>query len=324
MATSHCIYAGTPLRDDVPSTHPDSRSLEHIIPLSMGGSDDFTTRDVSQAANSRAGSEIDGPLINHMLIAMQRQMLGLTGHSGELPTVQIPISPLVAGSRPGRLDIPPEGEAVPNFPPKVEGSLADAAATGKPLIVEGEVSKARAVAEGLLRQAKAKGLKLASVDGKPLETLEDLLDVGSRSTHDTLHGRLPWDDVFHPLERFALKVSIAYAHTVLGDRFSSSADADRLRRVLWNDKVRWADAGLEGGVGANRLGVATQFNLPARFHVLQLVGNEQGLWALGDLFGKGPFQWALKLSADVGMAVGMPAQRSLLLLDAQTRVVERR
>ena len=52
-----CIYTGKDFNFADPLLRP---SLEHIIPLSLGGSDDFTTKDVSAEANARAGNEIDG------------------------------------------------------------------------------------------------------------------------------------------------------------------------------------------------------------------------------------------------------------------------
>lgn len=59
-----------------------SASLEHVMPLSLGGSDDFTIL-VDRDANSQLGSAVDGALSNDPIVAMMRAKKGATGQSGK-------------------------------------------------------------------------------------------------------------------------------------------------------------------------------------------------------------------------------------------------
>jgi hypothetical protein len=58
----YCIYTG----ENFPET---DRSEEHIVPYAIGGSNQFTTIDVSKKANNDAGSQIDSILINSWFIS---------------------------------------------------------------------------------------------------------------------------------------------------------------------------------------------------------------------------------------------------------------
>ena len=57
-------------------------SVEHVIPLSLGGSDHFTIA-VNRDINSKLGSEIDAVLANDLMILFQRRALNARGHSGK-------------------------------------------------------------------------------------------------------------------------------------------------------------------------------------------------------------------------------------------------
>ena len=63
---------------DLPETELNE---EHIIPLSLGGSNNFVVP-VEAKANSRFGTEIDGPLANDPLIMFARREYNARGHSG--------------------------------------------------------------------------------------------------------------------------------------------------------------------------------------------------------------------------------------------------
>lgn len=59
-------------------------SREHIIPLSLGGVNDFTVG-VCKTFNSEVGSKIDGALANDFFVLSKRSWLGVRGHSGRKP-----------------------------------------------------------------------------------------------------------------------------------------------------------------------------------------------------------------------------------------------
>ena len=69
----YCIYTDKEILKENSNT-------EHIIPLSLGGSNDFTIN-VDKEFNSKVGSEIDGALSNDFIMNMIRSKRGIYGHS---------------------------------------------------------------------------------------------------------------------------------------------------------------------------------------------------------------------------------------------------
>jgi hypothetical protein len=65
---------------------PQETSIEHVIPLALGGHDSFTLP-VCKDFNSKLGSRLDGILANDFLIKMQRNALDVRGHSKKRPVV---------------------------------------------------------------------------------------------------------------------------------------------------------------------------------------------------------------------------------------------
>jgi len=64
----------------------DDTSLEHVIPLALGGHDRFVVP-VDRKTNSSLGSSIDGALANEFFVARQRVKYDARGHSGHEPSV---------------------------------------------------------------------------------------------------------------------------------------------------------------------------------------------------------------------------------------------
>ena len=60
---------------------------EHIIPLALGGNNNFTIM-VNREINSILGTDLDGKLIKHPLVASARRYYGLLGHSKKPPNVR--------------------------------------------------------------------------------------------------------------------------------------------------------------------------------------------------------------------------------------------
>lgn len=73
----YCIYTDT----DVPLTRG---NLDHIVPLSLGGCDDFRIW-ASKAFNSDMGSQIDGRIANDPFVMLARHEADARGHSGRAP-----------------------------------------------------------------------------------------------------------------------------------------------------------------------------------------------------------------------------------------------
>ncbi len=69
----YCIYSGKELNDN-------EMNIEHIIPLALGGNDEFTIY-VSKEKNSIIGSKIDGKFCNDTLVGFNQLGTNNKGHS---------------------------------------------------------------------------------------------------------------------------------------------------------------------------------------------------------------------------------------------------
>ena len=68
--------------------HEDDTNSEHIIPLSLGGVNDFVIS-VDASFNSKVGSDLDGALANEFIWALARTKYDTRGHSGKEPRATI-------------------------------------------------------------------------------------------------------------------------------------------------------------------------------------------------------------------------------------------
>src|SRR5438132_854341 len=70
---ARCIYVPErELNDDRPPNER-TKSIEHVVPWALGGSNGCTVDDVSTKANNDLGTEIDAPFSNLLPIASWRQ-----------------------------------------------------------------------------------------------------------------------------------------------------------------------------------------------------------------------------------------------------------
>lgn len=73
MSEIYCIYTD--------KLTPEAEcSIEHILPLSLGGCNEFVIK-VNAAKNATLGSEIDGKLANDFILTLVRKGNNFKGHS---------------------------------------------------------------------------------------------------------------------------------------------------------------------------------------------------------------------------------------------------
>ena len=79
-------------------------SLEHIIPLALGGANGLEVR-VDAGYNSALGSELDGKLANEFLMAIRRTEYDARGHSGKEPWATIKQASYGDDARPAQVHL---------------------------------------------------------------------------------------------------------------------------------------------------------------------------------------------------------------------------
>lgn len=82
----------------------DEVNEEHIVPLSLGGSNAFVIS-VCRKFNSDVGSSIDGAMTKDFLVALDRSRFDVRGHSGHKPTAHIKRAKVGVDRRPAQLDM---------------------------------------------------------------------------------------------------------------------------------------------------------------------------------------------------------------------------
>lgn len=73
--SDYCIYLDADSSD---------MSIEHILPLSLGGVDAFSIQ-ADRRFNNSVGSSVDGAIANDFLVLFKRDRAGAKGHSGKHP-----------------------------------------------------------------------------------------------------------------------------------------------------------------------------------------------------------------------------------------------
>jgi predicted ribonuclease YlaK len=101
MSYIYCIYTDKEILED-------QTNLEHIIPLSLGGSNDFVIR-VDKQVNSTLGAEIDGKLANDFPIQMLRMHKQAKGHSRKKVTAKFKKSKIISSKKPVQVDFTDKG-----------------------------------------------------------------------------------------------------------------------------------------------------------------------------------------------------------------------
>lgn len=71
----------------------DLTNIEHVIPLALGGSDEFVVR-ADTEMHSKLGSAVDGVLANEFLVAVRRVHFDARGHTGTPPVARLKKSTL--------------------------------------------------------------------------------------------------------------------------------------------------------------------------------------------------------------------------------------
>lgn len=295
-----CPYLG----EDLPDA---DFSLEHIVPLSVGGCDAFSIR-VSKKANSDCGDEVDALLTNNFFIAAERIALGLTGQSGRLPKYKMR----------GTIDI--EGRVVDascavtaigaevRIPPEVT-RFVDADG-GEKVTIACELSDLDRILKDINRKQADRG--------KPLVDYKEFVATARISSGDYPVDVAESFDV-RSFERPFIKMALGAAHFALGELYTRTGEASQIRRALWESNADVRDAlGLRGKVWPNIGGlerIVKEFGSP-HTHVV-IFTNTDVLAVAIILFGM--YVGTLRLSDDSGRYASTVGNGLVYVLDVQKR-----
>jgi len=228
VAKPRCIYTGAELRPGDPELKP---SPEHIIPLSLGGSNGFVTRDVSVKANNRAGNEIDDRVASLFAVAMLRNRFKLAGHRKTVPDVRLEGTFLDMASHPaGSMVIEADGAVAFD----IKGTQKSA---GQAIQISGTEEWVEKMLGHRLRQAQHHGGYLTG----PLGDIRDEEDIriavalSPGEAGREFKSELVVDLSAHQraLQHFIVKIGLCIGHRFLGPEWTFGPDGNLLRRSLF-------------------------------------------------------------------------------------------
>jgi hypothetical protein len=236
----YCPYCGID-HDDATTI----RSVEHIVPYGLGGTDGLTILTCDKS-NNDLGSAVDAPFMDAYVIRAKRFFLGLESNKGNAPTLdlggvgwidgkEVPISYIISG----------ETKDLKIGKPSVIKTTNDDGT--EHWEVSGDPAQARQILEGKLRKQMALGKSVTLEDGSPLR-LEDLDRIFAERTKTIVNPSVLKTTQHDYLEftRFFSKLALAMGHLHFGEPFSRSATGDRLRH---NMKVQtMEDVTLQGHI----------------------------------------------------------------------------
>jgi hypothetical protein len=184
VSKPRCIYTADvldPLSEQLKPSH------EHIIPLSLGGSNQFTTDDVSLTANSAAGEQIDDKVASSFPFLTLRHRYKLIGNRKTIPSVKIS-GEFVDINAPARLDINAAGNLEFTFENEQKTS-------GQITILGSTEDRVRFLLRGRLEQAKQRKRRLVTEFGeiKDEEDIEVALLLADRNEGREFKGKITID-----------------------------------------------------------------------------------------------------------------------------------
>lgn len=209
-----CIYSGKEYDDC-------ERSEEHIVPISIGGSNEFVTKDVQRKANNDAGSMIDAPLIDSWPITNERWRLNLKSQSGSVPPVVLDGTIDVNGRTvKASYHIKPNRSVELISVPEVNCDWASGT-----IKIGCDVKDLEKIAANIERKAERRGIKLDR------SKLTDKAGQSILLENPFINAQLTFD--VNALTPCILKMALATGHLVLGERWSRGDDAELIRKAMW-------------------------------------------------------------------------------------------
>lgn len=246
-------------------------TVEHIVPYALGGSDDFVIP-VSKRGNDLAGSGPDSEMVNSFFMEKERLFRNIPSTSGNTPKFRRKGKTTVEGLDVDiTIDETPSG-ATASVRTSVRPESSPDGHPGCRVITSDEV-KAREILKKIARRRRERGEGDVDVEAAIAGALRS--DINPRMVQAQASIRI---DAF---ERAFAKIALATGHFVLGERYSRSPDAGRLRNFMWEqDPMKRNDVGLLGTISS----------LPRQvegMHRLFLHGQDHVLWvvAMGDILG---------------------------------------
>ena len=310
---SRCIYCRSDLNKNDP---PDdmTQSKEHIVPYAIGGSDAFTTMDVSKRYNNDFGRDIDAKFVNLLPVSIKRHMLQIAGQSGKIP-------PIIWAAR--SLDNNESSTITLHADGRVDCSFDIATKrvekqTHEEFAVSGSADKVIEILSGKLAKSVKQGKTVYTVSGEEIRSMDDFAKHYEIEESDRFGASIRAFD-FDIWTRGIFKMILGLGHLVLGPEWTFSSDGgDRIRTVLATNRQDWPVHSVKGfSTGelpseiAHLLGITAEVRQRNRHTLAILPGDNKTLAAVSLFGGDGVPEALVELGGETGnLAVVNDAMRA--------------
>lgn len=244
-AMARCIYTGDTL---IPEDENLKASREHIVPLALGGSDQFVTWDVSAAANSRAGNEIDDNVASLLPFLGLRHKFRLQGNRRTIPNVALRGEFAEIPGAVATLEIDSDANISVRFHDEQQ-------TTGQVISMGSTEERIRLLLNARLVQARKRNLNIITPFGpiRDEEDIEIVILIAQRKQGKQFKTSLTFDvGAYHfAVVRLTIKIALALGHRVLGPTWTFGPSGDLLRQGLWTASSLGEAPKIRGSLGDN-------------------------------------------------------------------------
>ncbi|MFT8781514.1 HNH endonuclease [Acetobacter orientalis] len=211
-----------------------NKSKEHIVPWAIGGSNSFVTNYCCKNCNNNLGSTVDAKFSNCLPIAIERQQLKIPGHSGNIPSIIFELKSENNGNI-GKITIDSNG----NIDISQDVTVVDEKHENyERRLIGGDPEKVKKILEGMIKSAQKKNKTIYDENRDVVESWEDIIKTAKIEETDTFSGNIVALD-FQAWNRGMFKIALGLGHSVLGDIWTFSSEADRLRTVISLPRENW-------------------------------------------------------------------------------------
>jgi hypothetical protein len=284
LATNRCIYTKKPLNDDVPANDL-TRSVEHIIPYAIGGSDAFTTADVSKKSNNDLGSTVDADFTNLLPIAIKRHQLKIKSQGGKIPDIIFNGTTEFDGR--ARIVIHPDQTYDFELVTKVVKDSKSQAVE-----VAGGRDEVEKMIGNLMRGWAKRGESYRSKGGVEINSVEKAMETADIKLMNGANFNVEFFDR-NVWMRGIFKIALGLGHKLMGNEWAFGEAAEQMRNFVMNPDAKREDIKLRGVIdgewdrkirlvfGKNRM------TRDSMVHAVGIVpsGIKQDVWMGISLFG---------------------------------------
>lgn len=302
MTEFFCIYSGQLWPDN-------ERSMEHIIPFSLGGTDRFVTRDVSRFANNAAGTSVDGAMINNFFMGHERWLRRIASADGRVPPLEFRGTVDIQG-KPVRatLVIRPDKTSEIRLAPEVKSDWGNLTFS-----VACDPTDLPRIAADIEKKGRSKGLSFKLLDHA---AQPHALSIPQPSVESRVEF-----DITSMLGGF-IKIALGSGHWVLGSPWSSSPHADLLRAALNApeplDRTKLPVHGTAWPHTGNDMGELRSILFAGDDRHVVMVSNQNPLACVIILFGK--YDAMVQLAPGVWQCKELPpGMARVIVVDSKTR-----